>query len=183
MRLAAAGDVFYGVYLGTTAALAFRATADTLRRRATYGDEGILLIVVITLGAIVLSLWSIFSLINAANQPGPTALALSIASVVLGWLMLHTVAAFHYAHLYYARVQTDRKAGDRAELAFPGTSEPTAWDFLYYSFVVGMTAQVSDVQILSTEMRRLTMAHGVVAFFYNTVLLALAVNLIVNQAR
>ncbi|HEX2113690.1 MAG TPA: DUF1345 domain-containing protein, partial [Alphaproteobacteria bacterium] len=75
------------------------------------------------------------------------------------------------------------KAGDRAELAFPGTSEPTAWDFLYYSFVVGMTAQVSDVQILSTEMRRLTMAHGVVAFFYNTVLLALAVNLIVNQAR
>ena len=61
-----------------------------------------------------------------------------------------------------------------------GDVEPGSWDFLYYSFVVGMTAQVSDVQVLSTAMRRVTLAHGVVSFFYNTVLLALAVNVAIK---
>lgn len=183
VRFAAAGDVFYGVYLVSTAPLAFRATADTLRRRAAREDVGVLPIVLITAGAIVLGLWSIFSLINAPSRPGPEALTIAIASVPLGWLTLHTVIAFHYAHLYYTSVKTHGEARDRAELAFPGTTEPTVWDFLYYSFVIGMTAQVSDVQTLSTAMRRLTMAHGIVSFFYNTVLLALAVNLIVSQGH
>jgi uncharacterized membrane protein len=183
MRLAAAGDAFYGVYLAATADAAIHANADALRRHATYEDEGIVLIIVITLGAIALSLWSIFSLINAEGRPGLLPLMLAIASVPLGWLTLHTIAAFHYAHLYYARVKLEGKLSDAGGLVFPGTHEPTAWDFLYYSFVVGMTAQVSDVQIVTTAMRRLTMAHGIVSYFYSTVLLALAVNLIVTQAR
>ena len=183
MRLAAAGDAFYGVYLVATAIAAIHANADVLRRRATYEDEGIVLIVVITLGAIVLSLWTIFSLINAEGRPRLPPLLLAVVSVPLGWLTLHTVAAYHYAHLYYARVKGEGQPRDAGGLDFPGTKEPTAWDFLYYSFVVGMTAQVSDVQVLTTAMRRLTMAHGIVSFFYNTVLLALAVNLMVSQAR
>lgn len=183
LRLVAAGDAFYGVYLAATTVAAIHANADALRRRATYADEGIMLIVVITLGAVVLSLWSIFALINAEGRPRLLPLILAVASVPLGWLTLHTIAAFHYAHLYYARVKGAAKPGDAGGLAFPGTDEPAAWDFLYYSFVVGMTAQVSDVQVRTTAMRRLTMAHGIVSYFYNTVLLALAVNLIVTQAR
>lgn len=183
LRLAAAGDAFYGVYLASTAAFTFRITADTLRRRATYEDEGIVLIVAITLGAIVLSLWSLFSLVNAPSRPDLMSLVSAIVSVILGWLTLHTVAAYHYANLYYTRTANDGKPRDSAGLSFLGTKEPTAWDFLYYSFVIGMTAQVSDVQVLTSAMRRLTVAHGITSFFYNTVLLALAVNLIAGQAR
>jgi uncharacterized membrane protein len=100
--------------------------------------------------------------------------------VPLGWLTLHTVAAYHYGHLYYVRAGQDGSDRDAAGLSFPETAEPTTWDFLYFSFVIGMTAQVSDVQVRTTPMRRLVMAHGIVAFLYNTVLLALAVNIAVS---
>jgi uncharacterized membrane protein len=93
--------------------------------------------------------------------------------------MLHTVAAFHYAHLYYTRTGHDGASRDAAGLNFPDTEEPTSWDFLYFSFVIGMTAQVSDVQVLTMSMRRLVIIHGIVSFFYNTVLLALSVNIVV----
>lgn len=183
LRLAAAGDCFYGAYLIWTSAQTSRLTGNELRRHATYEDEGVILIVMITLGAVVLSLWLMFSLINADRHPDLLTLVLAIASVPLGWLTLHTVAAYHYAHRYYMRVSANGTPRDAGGLAFPGTPEPTALDFYYYAFVVGMTAQVSDVQVLTTPMRRLTMAHGIVSFFFNTVLVALAVNLIVTLSR
>jgi uncharacterized membrane protein len=142
-----------------------------------------ILVVVLTLAAIAVSLASIFALIAGAVRVGALLLALTIASVPLGWLTLHTVAAFRYAHLYYAREEDGGDRGDAGGLAFPATTEPSSWDFLYYAFVVGMTAQVSDVQVLSTPMRRLTLAHGVTSFFFNTVLLALAVNVAASVAR
>ena len=182
VRLMVAGDGFFGVYLVLMALLATRATPEDMRRRASFEDEGIILIVLITLTAICLSIGSIFALLNETEQPDTLRLALAIASVPLGWLTLHTIAAFHYAHLYYAKAMSSRgQRQDASGLEFPETSEPTGWDFLYYSFVVGMTAQVSDVQVLTTPMRQLTLAHGVVSFFYNTVILALAVNVAVGQ--
>jgi uncharacterized membrane protein len=66
-------------------------------------------------------------------------------------------------------------------LLFPETKEPGAWDFLYFSFVVGMTAQVSDVQVVSTAIRRVTLAHGILSFFINTIIFALAVNVALSQ--
>lgn len=178
----AAGDAFFAVYVVSMAVMATRASADDLRRRSRYEDEGIGLIVLITLAAIGLSIGSIFALLAQPGSPDPLPLVLAIASVPLGWLTLHTIAAFHYAHLYYAPADIAPEEGkDVGGLAFPQTDEPTGWDFLYYSFVVGMTAQVSDVDVLTSSMRRLTLAHSVVSFFYNTVILALAVNLAVNQ--
>ena len=76
-------------------------------------------------------------------------------------------------------MQPERKGG---ALKFPGSDEPGAIDFLYYSFVVGMTAQVSDVQVLTTPMRRATLVHSIVSFFFNTCLLAMAVNAVVALA-
>jgi uncharacterized membrane protein len=183
LQLAAAGDSFYAVYLVWTAAVTPHLTANALRQRATYEDEGKILITLITLGAVVLSLWLIFSLINAERQPDLPTLVLAIASVPLGWLTLHTVAAYHYAHHYYTRVSANGASRDTGGLDFPGTPEPTALEFYYHSFSVGMAAQVSDVQVLTTSMRRLTTAHAIVSFFFNTVLVALAVNLIVSQGR
>jgi uncharacterized membrane protein len=183
LRLVVAGDALFACYLVSTGVLALRMTPGDMRRRSSYEDEGMILIVLLTLGAIALSLGSIFALVNAPSLRAPLLLALTVASVPLGWFTLHTLAAFHYAHLYYAKEADGGDPGDAGGLAFPATKEPATWDFLYFSFVVGMTAQVSDVQVLSTAMRRLTLAHGVTAFFFNTVLVALAVNVAASYAR
>jgi uncharacterized membrane protein len=162
VRLMVAGDGVFGVYLVLMAVLATRATPDVMRRRASFEDEGIILIMLITLTAISLSIVSIFTLLNEPERTDTFRLALAIASVPLGWLTLHTIAAFHYAHLYYGKALSSSRGHRQTAggLEFPDTSEPTGWDFLYYSFVVGMTAQVSDIQVLTTRMRRLTLAHG-----------------------
>jgi uncharacterized membrane protein len=84
----------------------------------------------------------------------------------------------HYAHIYYD--PSERKDGGkvRGGLEFPGTKEPDYWDFVYFSFVIGMTCQVSDVQITARHLRHLATAHGIISFFYNTVVVALAVNVV-----
>ena len=184
LRPVIAGDVFFATYLVSTALLALRATPDDMRRRASYEDEGILVIVLLTLGAIGFCLAAIFALLNDPDPPAAARVVLTLASVPLGWLTLHTIAAFRYAHLYYARTESGKgRFEDARGLAFPKTEEPTTWDFLYHSFVVGMTGQVSDVQVLSASMRQVTLIHGIVSFFFNTVLLALAVNIAASWAH
>ncbi len=180
LRIALAGDVFFAAYLVSAAWRMDTSSPAAIRSRSAASDEGILIIVLITLAAMMLSLIAIFGLVNA---PGPThlpLLLLSLASVPLGWVTLHTVMAWHYAHAFY-RPRPD--GGDTGGLDFPGTKEPTVWDFLYFSFVIGMTAQVSDVQITSGGLRRLALFQGVVSFFFNAVIVALAVNVAIAQAH
>ena len=177
IRLVASGDCFFGGYLATAGLFILRTTPADIRQRARYADEGVILIVLITLVAIVLSLWSMFALLGVEGRPGALRFGLTIASVVLGWLTLHTVLAIRYAHLYYARASEGADAQDARGLDFPSTKEPALSDFLYFSFVIGMTAQVSDVQVVTPSLRRLILFHSVVSFFFNTVLLALAINL------
>ena len=180
LRYSMAGNAFFACYLVVMFGVARRATPSEIRRRAASRDEGIILIILITIAAIGLSLGSIFSLLNSPEKSNALHLLLSLIGVPLGWTTLHTIMAFHYAHLFYAKQPSDRTK-DAGGLGFPKSPEPGVWDFLYYSFVIGMTAQVSDVQVLSTGMRRVTLAHGVVAFFFNAVILALAVNVAVTQ--
>jgi len=180
-----AGDGFFGLYLIWTAVLVRRATPDVIRRKADIEDEGMPLIAAITVIGIGLSVASIFSLLNQSDS-STLHLLLAIASVLLGWVTLHTIIAFRYAHLYYARAGGEGAPGKRRDakgLEFPGDDAPGIWDFLYYSFVVGMTAQVSDVQVTNSYMRRLTLGHGVASFLFNTVILALAVNVAAGQAH
>jgi uncharacterized membrane protein len=97
-------------------------------------------------------------------------LVLAVATIVLTWSAIHTTFALHYAHDYYRGA----KAGG---LAFPGGEQPDYWDFVYFSFVIGMTAQVSDVDITDRLIRRTATVHGIVAFIFNTALVALMVNI------
>jgi uncharacterized membrane protein len=103
-------------------------------------------------------------------------LTLSITALFVSWLLIHTLFAFHYARLYYFL------AGGGEEhhrgLRFPDDDEPDYLDFAYYSFVVGMTSQVSDVAVVSHPMRRLTLIHGVLSFVYNIAILAMSINII-----
>lgn len=179
LRLLVAGDAFFVVYLMLMGRLALRNAPEDLRRRAAEEDEGLPLIFALTLAAVVSSVSAIFVVLN---QPDATALshALAVASVPLGWAMVHTLAAYHYANLYYAPAPG---GGEEGGLVFPGAAEPDALDFLYFSFVVGMTAQVADVAVSTRRLRRTVLAHGFVAFFYNAVIVAMAVNVVVGAGQ
>jgi uncharacterized membrane protein len=99
---------------------------------------------------------------------------LAETTILLSWIFAHTVFAVHYAHDYYTDLDRKRDPG----LSFPGDDDtPDYWDFMYFSFVVGMTCQVSDVQVTRDHWRRLVLAHGVISFLYNTIVLALSINL------
>lgn len=180
MRILLAGDAFFLSHLLAMAVLLSRSSKATFRHRAEQEDDGLPLIALITIAAVALSLGSIFALLNHEQRATAGHYLLALASVPLGWLMLHTVWSFHYAHVFHSP-RSDANAAD-ADLLFPGGKEPGPWDFLYYSFVVGMTAQVSDVVILTPRMRRLTLIHAVVSFFFNTVILAVVVNAAVTLA-
>jgi uncharacterized membrane protein len=101
---------------------------------------------------------------------------LTILTIVLSWSFVHTIFAFHYAHEYYGKGRDDMIGG----LDFPSDKAPDYSDFLYFSLVIGMTSQVSDVQITSKVIRRMVSMHGVLAFFFNLVVLALTVNVVAN---
>jgi len=176
-RVAAAGDAFFLTYLIATTVLVLGLDAAGLQRRAEVEDEGGFIVMVIALAVIVLCVVGIFTVLNQKHASTLT-FVLSAASAPLGWATLHVIAAFRYASLHFM----SGKAGKGRALKFPGTADPVSSDFLYFSFVVGMTAQVSDVQVETSAMRRATLAHSVVSFFFNTVLIAMAVNAVVASA-
>ncbi|MBI3675280.1 MAG: DUF1345 domain-containing protein [Proteobacteria bacterium] len=180
LRLVASGDLFFFAYLSMKVIDAFGITTDDLKARAEHEDEGIFLVVSIVLAAISVSSVAIINVLNGRHMT-PVALLLSLAGVPLGWFTLHTLAAFHYTNLFYGQpVKAKRNA--HGGLIFPGTEPPGLWEFLYFSFVIGMTAQTSDVQVTTTVMRRVTLAHAVASFFYNTLIIAMAVNAVIALA-
>lgn len=102
-------------------------------------------------------------------------LFLSVITLVLSWLLTHAVFGLRYAHSFYG---DDTARNAKHGLQFPGEPHPDYRDFIYFSFVIGMTCQVSDVQVTSREMRRLVLLHGVLSFAFNTVILALTINIV-----
>jgi len=170
LRALAAANLFFLTYLLLMARLTATTSPQDLRRHAEVDDEGMPLILTLALFAVTVSLGAVFLVLNRpAESPVETLFALAAAP--LGWIMVHVLAAFRYAHLYYAE---DARPG----LVFPDPAPffPGVWDFLYLSFTIGMTAQTSDVQATSPALRRVILTHATGAFFYNTVILALAVN-------
>jgi uncharacterized membrane protein len=109
----------------------------------------------------------------------------SIFSVVLSWILIHTIFTFRYAHLYYTCSAQEQGIQKETEggLEFPGDVSPDYMDFAYFSFVIGMTFQVSDVTITSRQIRHLALFHGLISFVYNTVILALSVGIIAGLVQ
>jgi uncharacterized membrane protein len=170
----AGGVVFYAVFLLLIGVLVVRMKPADLKRRAKSEDEGIVIVLVITIATMAFFADAVFTALNKKHGMEVLPLVLAGIGALMGWFVLHTVMAFHYADIHY--FDDPDIEGDEKDLDFPGGGQPVPWDFLYYSFVVGMTCQVSDVQVRTTVMRRATVLHGVVSFFFNTVFIAMAVN-------
>jgi uncharacterized membrane protein len=103
---------------------------------------------------------------------------LALSTVALSWGLLHTLYSLHYAHIFYGDSDEPDDKGMAEGLDFPSERTPDYFDFAYFSFVIGMTCQVSDVQVTSNRMRRVVLIHGVLAFGFNTFILALLINTI-----
>lgn len=172
-------DTFFTVFLLAHWWLVLTLTSDALEKKSDVEDEGAALVTLITLGAVAYAAIGVFALLAAKQTAQSLALGLTLAGAPLGWFMLHTLMAFHYAHLHY---RGDDRKDYVPPLKFPACGEPGPWDFIYFAFVVGMTAQVSDTLVQTTAMRRAVMAHSIVSFFFNTVLIAMAVNAAVTLA-
>lgn len=175
-----AANAFFAVYTATTLATLKNLTPDYLKKHAASSDAPVWLIFIITLFAVAAAMVSLFLLINDKQTPEPVHLIIALAAIPLGWFTIHLMAAIHYAHLYWQPNTSETNKAARRGLEFPGTKDPQGTDFLYFSCVLGMTAQTSDVQITGRHMRFFGLIHSIVSFFFNTVIVAAAVNLAVS---
>jgi len=171
-RLLIAWDIFVALYLLLVYIMMFRCGLARIRRNAVLQDDGRFLIPLVTaLGAFASIAAIVFQL--AGTHRSVPDLTLATLTIALSWAAVHTGFALHYAHEYY-------RGAKPGGLQFP-SGDPTEhadyWDFVYFSFVIGMTAQVSDVGITDKTIRRTATAHGIISFVFNTALLALMVNI------
>jgi uncharacterized membrane protein len=169
---------FVLVYLALAAWAIARHDQNHMRRLFSEEDEGAAIILALVVIVTAVSVAAIFKGLGAGARADRLSPVLAMITVVLSWVFIHTIFAFHYAHEFYGEAGGKKESG----LLFPPADQtravlPDYWDFVYFSFVIGMTFQVSDVQITSKAIRRLALFHGVVSFFYNVAVLALAVSL------
>jgi uncharacterized membrane protein len=171
-RLLVSWDIFATLYLVLAYTMMARCGLAYIRRSAVLQDDGRFLILLVTALGAFASMAAIVSELGASHRSAPE-LAVAVVTIVLSWAAVHTTFALHYAHDYY-------RGATPGGLQFPsGDNDEHAdyWDFVYFSFVIGMTAQVSDVGITNKTIRRTATAHGIISFFFNTALLALMVNI------
>ncbi len=166
-------DIGIALYLVLGVTMIARSGIEHIRSRAATQDEGAIALLLLPVGAAIASLVAIFAELASAKTSSSYGwhAALAVATIALSWTFIHALFALHYAHDYYGE-------GERANgLIFPSKEKPDYWDFIYFSFVVGMTFQVSDVQVSNRLIRRLVVTHGVLSFVFNTAILAVTVNL------
>jgi uncharacterized membrane protein len=158
-----------------------KADASQTRRHAAAEDPGRNLATLIVATGVVFGFISALTILARGPQGQPprhdfVILMLGFGAVIAGWFLIHTTFLFRYAHMYYRDLDRDDEID--GGLTFPGDQPPDFFDFAYFAFVVGMTFQVSDVQITARSIRRLVLVHGLVSFGYSTAILALVVNIV-----
>ena len=174
-------DVAIGLYIVLALSTMLRSDLHMIRARAKDQDDGALAVLLLTVMAAIASVAAIvLELRDVKHMPAQAQTLHFIlvgATLVGSWALIHITFALHYAHVYYIELQR----GGSASLEFGDDPEPNYVDFLYFSFVIGTTSQTADVNIASRRMRRIALLHGVLAFFFNTSLLALTVNIVAGQ--
>jgi uncharacterized membrane protein len=167
------------VFLAAVWIMMALATPEGMRRRAEIEDEGRYAVLGFSAAAAIAILLAIvFELHGIKDRPSALAVVLAAATILLSWLFMNTIFALHYAHGYYGDADPSDEYKAIGGLVFPGRHDPDYWDFMYFSFVVGMTFQVSDVQVEAPKLSREVLAHGVLAFFFNVVIVALTINIV-----
>ncbi len=175
------------VYLAMSFEIMSGCHSDKIRTRAARQDDSAVVILVLVLAAMFSSFAAIVGLLGAAKSASSESkllfVALAAATIVVSWLVTQVAFTLHYAHKYYAPgVFSENPSEGSNALTFPNDPKPDYWDFFYFATSFGAASQTSDVLINSKHLRRLTTLHAIVSFFFNTMVLALTINLAASLA-
>lgn len=165
------------IYLGLVATMLPVLTPAFLRSRADRADTPTMLIFATVIAIVGVCCVTLFMALNG-SQEGPQLeeLLLSVASVLLGWFTIHSMAALHYAYEYYESAEGGAFAGG---LDFPEGDSPDGLAFVYFAYVIGTAFAVSDIRVTSGKMRKIVLLHSTFAYFFNTLIVAGTVNVAV----
>jgi uncharacterized membrane protein len=182
VRLAFSWDIGVIAFLAMTWHVVQICPADRMQETVLTNDQGrvgVLLLVLLSVGASLASIFLLLQKAKATDAGLPAVqVALAVLTIVCSWVLTHVMFALHYAHRFYRDDPSTPEKDATGGLRFPGDAPPHYWDFLYFSFVIGMTSQVSDVQVTSRPMRHLVLWHGVLSFAFYTIVLALSINIV-----
>ena len=171
-------DIFAFSYLITSWIVFFtRSVTDIIKQANKEDGSKAFVMTSILLTSFASMLTVLLMVISSGNKTNEwQIIALSVTGMLVSWAMVHTIFTFHYAHLYYQNEKDD--APTKEGLDFPNEKKPDYLDFAYFSFVIGMTFQVSDISITSKKLRRTALAHGLLSFALNTFVVALTINIV-----
>lgn len=182
-RALIAWNVGAGLYIVATLVEMGRATTKTIMWRAEVTDEGRFVILILVTLAAIAALAAIFAqLAITKDMKGLIKglhLGLATLTILTSWVFIHLTFALHYAHEYFDAAKTLPGEPKRFEggVNFPETKDPDYWDFVYFSFIIGVAAQTADVSITSKAIRRTSLVHSILSFFFNSAVLALTINI------
>ena len=167
-------DAAAALFLASLAPLFTRSETADMRHRARDNDANRAALLAITIAVTLVVLIAVGSELIEKGAPKATAIVLIVATLALAWAFSNMVYALHYAHLFYSEID----GGDAGGLDFPNTKEPGYWDFVYFSFTLGMTFQTSDVEMTATGMRVTAIFQCLAAFVFNLGVLAFTINVL-----
>ncbi|MHA6723557.1 DUF1345 domain-containing protein [Sphingomonas sp. RS2018] len=168
-------DVATIVFLASVVPLLSDAEAQTMRRAAQRNDANRALMLAIVAATSIAVLVAVATELGADGRPSTVNIMLVVATLALSWLFANMVYALHYAHVFYVR---DDDGSDAGGLGFPTCDEPGYWEFVYFAFTLGMTFQTSDVEVQTRELRRIVVAHSLMAFVFNLGIVAFTINVL-----
>lgn len=181
-RAILAWDVTCLTFIGSVIAMMWGANADKIRAKAATQDEGQGAILGLVILAVAASVMVVAAELSAAKGDVSwlkgVRIGLVFATVAASWFMVQLIFALHYAHEYYLPDEASKGKKDVGGLAFPGGEPPDYWDFVHFSVVIGVASQTADIAFTSKPLRRIGTIHGLVAFVFNTVVVALTINLL-----
>ncbi len=179
-RLILGWDALSVTFLGLMFVGVLQHSPTDIRAQAAIDDEGRGAILGLTLMAAAASVWAVGAELSLAKEAHgimkAAHIVLAFLTVVVSWLMVQTIFALHYAHEYYG-VDEDDGIRDAEGIEFPGHEAPDYWDFMYFAIVIGVACATADANITSKGLRRLSTVHCLVAFAFNTIIVALTINL------
>ena len=164
-------DTGAAVFLILMMVLMFRASVTAMRHRARIQEEGKWTVLIFSLCVAAVVLFALSHELHAAKDKSPGDIVLASITILLSWLFVAVIFAQQYAHSFYLTPH---------QLVFPGTECPDYLDFTYFSVVLSMCCQTSDVAVTSSSLRRLVMLHSVVSFFFNVIIIAITVNVVAS---
>jgi uncharacterized membrane protein len=176
-------NVFAVSFIITSWIIFFTRPVADIVKQANKEDGSKIFVMISVLVSCFASLFTVLLLVISKDESGSriSTIILSVMGMLVSWVMVHTIFTFHYAHMYYFKEKDDTPGSEG--LGFPGGKEPDYLDFAYFAFVIGMTFQVSDVEISSRSIRRTALVHGLLAFALNTFVVALTINLIAGLKK